>query len=393
MIDLSLKTPARQAFEESLRKRVVGQDDAVTQVAEMYELVESNMVDEHKPLCTMMFLGPSGVGKSLLVKAVAGAIHDDEFAVTTINCAEFSEDHQIARIIGAPPGYIGHDTCEPVLCPLNLMRGWKEKGPRISIILFDEIEKASPKLHQLMLGLMATGEITDGKNRNIDLTRCMIFMTSNVGSRVINQEHIGFKSRDLVEEFSVISVEAMAAAKKKFDPEFLGRLTNTAVFRSLTKDELQKILDLELFQVYERALRIMIGRPEFGGVVRNIFTLALTDSMREFLLTQGPDKKYGARGLSKAVTKYVTKPLATIIATKQVTSPGIVILDVNDGVVTARFKEPTSDRRVLLAAVEHYDATGEEIPADVNPEILRELNDGKDYVRLDGEDYINMGGR
>ena len=354
MIDLKAKTPARLAFEETLRKRIVGQDDAIEQVSEMYEKVLASMVDEHKPLCNMLFLGPTGVGKTLLVQAVAEAIHEDTEALTVINCAEYSEDHQIARIIGAPPGYIGHDSTEPALSPTNLKRGWKEGGPQISIILFDEVEKASRMLHQLMLGIMAKGEMVDGKNRILNLTRCMIFMTSNVGSRAINQEHIGFNKYDSETQFSTITAEALGAAKKKFDPEFLGRLTNTVMFRTLTKPELHKILDLELWKVYERALRSMIGRPEYGGNVRNIFTLGVTDIMREFLLTQGPDKKYGARTLTKMVDQFVTKPLVTIITNKLVGAPGVVVLDVKDGVVTATFKE---DHRVTNVAVETVDTT------------------------------------
>ena len=356
MIDLKLKTPEQVTFESTLRKRIVGQDDAVGQVSEMYERVLAGMIDEHKPLCNMLFLGPTGVGKTLLVQAVAEAIHEDMDALTVINCAEYSEDHQIARIIGAPPGYIGHDTTEPVICPANLTRGWKENGPKISILLFDEVEKAAPSLHQLMLGIMAKGSMVDGKNRILNLTRCMVFMTSNVGSRAINQEHIGYKKHSVEREFKAITNEALAAAKKKFDPEFLGRITNTVMFRTLTKDELEKILDLELWMVYERALRAMIGRPEYGGNVRNIFTLAVTDTMREFLLTQGPNKRYGARSLGKSVDQYVTQTLATIIATKQVVIPGTVVLDVKDGVVSAEFKEVADGQRILRAAIETVEA-------------------------------------
>ena len=357
MIDLKAKTEARQRFEESLRKRVVGQDEAVEQVSEAFEIINADMVDIHKPLCNMLFLGPTGVGKTLLVEAVAEALHGSRDCMTAINCAEYSEDHQIARIIGAPPGYIGHDTTEPVICPANLTKGWVDKGPRISILLFDEVEKASPKLHQLMLGIMAKAEMQDGKNRTLDLNRCMIFMTSNVGSRAINQEHIGFKKHDFEAEFNAISAEAINAAKKKFDPEFMGRITNTVVFRALTVKELNGILDKELWMVYERALSAMLKRPEFGSTTKGIFQLGLTDRMREFLLA-GTEKKHGARNITKAVNDHVAKKIATIIATQQVTKPGFVVFDYNDGLVSASYTEVT----------------------DPTPELL----EGKDYIPVGG---------
>ena len=382
MIDLTAKTEARIKFEETLRKHVVGQDSAIEQVSTMYETVNAGIVDEHKPLCNMLFLGPTGVGKTLLVNAVADAIHGSIDAKTVINCAEYSEDHQIARIIGSPPGYIGHDTCEPVLCPTNLTRGWVDKGPRISILLFDEVEKASPKLHQLMLGIMDKATMTDGKNREVNLNRCMIFMTSNVGSRAINQEHIGLVSHDVNDEFKSLSTEAVAAAKKKFDPEFLGRLNNTVVFRSLTLEELDKILDLELWKVYERCLKALINN---SGDMKNVFTLKVSDSMRSFLLQAGPEKKYGARNLAKTVNDFVATPLATIIATGQVKTPGVVYLDVQNDATVAEFREHHIEKGALqIIALESGTADEPEKPVEVLPTFLRQMKEGEDYFNIGG---------
>jgi ATP-dependent Clp protease ATP-binding subunit ClpC len=354
-LDLTMKSDARQKFEDVLRKSVIGQETAITTVSAAYERILAGMNDATRTLGNLMFLGPTGVGKSLLVETVAEAIHGDRNAITTVNCAEYSEEHQIARLIGAPPGYIGHDTTEPYLRAATLTRGWKDGGPKISVVLFDEIEKASVKLWQLLLGIMGKGEITNGKNQLLGMNRCWVFMASNVGSKVINQEHIGFSSRDEGTQFQTMSDEARGAMKKLFPHEFVGRITDTVVFRNLNDADLNKILDIEVGHVYNRAIK-NIMTVAFNGWQNKttvltgddtapLFTLSLTKKLRKFLLSQRD--KYGARDLKNTVDYHITNVLATIIGTKQVTQPGVVTLDRTGDRITASFM-PVADLRIIV---------------------------------------------
>jgi ATP-dependent Clp protease ATP-binding subunit ClpA len=357
-LDLTLKTKARQKFEDLLFKRIVGQDDALNDLSRSFEVAWVGLSDPSKPMFNSLLLGPTGVGKTLTVESIAEAIHGDPDCMIKINCAEYTEDHQVARLIGSPPGYAGHYNpaeagnkgTRPLICPENLQRGWTQEGPKVSIILFDEIEKASPRLWELLLGILDKGEMYDGRNMRIDLTRALIFLTSNVGSRVINQESIGFaEARDYVEAFRDISKQATSAAKRKFDPEFMGRINKILVYKPLTAEAINRIINIEVWKVWNRGLSVVMAANERSPTPQQlVFTLGVTTKLNEFL-SKGSDPKHGARNIKRMIEEHIVSPLATIIGTGQLRKPGMVVLDIQDKAITAIFKEQNTDEIVPAA--------------------------------------------
>ena len=336
ILNLEKKSDKRLAFEDSLHRRIVGQDKAVDVVSEIYESYVAGMSDTTRPIGNLLFLGPTGVGKTLLVESIAEALHKDPRHMIKVNCGEYSEEHQMARIIGAPPGYVGHDTAEPLINATSVVRGWVDSGPRICVLLFDEIEKASYKLWQLLLGIMDKAELTTGKNQRLDLHCCWLFLTSNIGSRAINQDHIGFTKKDVVSRFKEISKEAISGAKKIFPPEFMGRVDKTVVFNLLSEEHLKNILALEIGKIWQRVLGCIVTNP--ADTREMLFTLKVTPKLNSFLLEKGLNNE-GARGLRKVVQEYIATPITSIIATRQVTEPGSVVFDLEDGKIAASFEK------------------------------------------------------
>ena len=347
-LDLNVKSDQCAYFEHILETRIIGQEEAVKTVSQIYEIINARLTNSRRPLSNTLLLGPTGVGKTLLAESVAEAIHGHPDFMLKVNCAEYSEDHQIARLIGAPPGYVGHDTTEPLITAKSLQKGWTKEGPKYSIILFDEIEKASPRLWQLLLGIMDKAELFDGKNNRIDMSHCWIFMTSNIGSRAINQDHIGIY-QDSTSDSAI--KEAASAAKKSFLPEFMGRIDQVITFNKLTNDHYDKILTCELTIIWQRVLANVA--TEFTGHPPNLFTMQLTDELNDWLIKEGTSDKHGARGLRRLVEAKILGPLATIISTKQITKPGIVMFELQQPgtVVTAKYRPHPEDRLVLTDAV------------------------------------------
>ena len=344
-LNLEAKSDKRMAFEDFLRSRVVAQDEAIKTVSEIYESYVAGMCDVTRPVGNLLFLGPTGVGKTLLVESIAEALHKDCRHMIKVACGEYSEEHQIARIIGAPPGYVGHDTAEPLINASSVVRGWVENGPKICILLFDEIEKASYKLWQLLLGIMDRAEITTGKNQRLDLHCCWLFMTSNIGSRSINQDHIGFAKKGPVNQFKEISNEAISGAKKLFAPEFIGRIDKTVVFNLLGKEQLRKILSLEIAKVWERVLGCIVTNP--AETKEMVFTLRITPRLSDFLIDKGITNE-GARGLRKVVAETITSPLTSIIASHQITEPGCVIFDLESADKVVASFEKDDPQHIIL---------------------------------------------
>ena len=347
-LDLNLKSERRTHFEYVLHNRVVGQDNAIDKVSQAYEIITARLNDQRRPFSNTLLLGPTGVGKTLLVESIAEAIHGCPDFMLKIHCAEYSEDHQIARLIGSPPGYVGHDTTEPIITAKSLQKGWTKDGPKISIVLFDEIEKASPHLWQLLLGIMDKAELFDGKNNRIDMSRCWIFMTSNIGSRAINQDHIGIYYNETTNS---ITNEAESAAKKRFDPEFMGRLDQVITFNKLSRDHYDKVLTFELTIIWRRVLTTVA--PEFTGRPPNLFTMQLTDELNDWLIEKGTSDKHGARSLRRLVEAKILSPLATIIATHQITKPGVVRFELQQpgDVITAKYQPHPEDKMIVLTDI------------------------------------------
>jgi ATP-dependent Clp protease ATP-binding subunit ClpB len=313
---------AAESLELGLRSRIIGQDDAIHQVIAMYETYLSGIASPGRPIANLMFLGPTGSGKTHLVEAVAECLLENPRAVLKIDCAEFQHSHEVAKLIGSPPGYLGHRDTNPALTQEALDQ-YHTSTVKISIVLFDEIEKASDALWNLMLGILDKATLTLGDNRKVDFSNAMIFMTSNVGvweMSALMKPPFGFtgsaeKRPDTSDDIVHSSIEA---ARRKFSPEFINRLDKMVVFRALGADQLNRILEIELNSIRERVFHVDTGRR---------FTFSVTPSAKQFLLKEGTNVEYGARHLKRAVERLVVHPLSRLIASGQIVSGDFIQID------------------------------------------------------------------
>ncbi len=348
-LDPTTKSAVAQQFDAGLRARVIGQDRAVRAITSLYQVFQAGMTNPTRPLGSMLFLGPTGSGKTHVVEAAAEILFGDRNAVIKIDCAEFQHSHEIAKLIGSPPGYLGHRETAPLLTQENLEKYRTERDP-FTLVLFDEIEKASDSLWQLLLGVLDKGTLTLGDNRRVDFSQTMIFMTSNLGAKEMSElitGAIGFAparaeklaSDDLDQK---IYRTASEAAKRKFSPEFMNRIDKVVVFRSLKHQELCRILDLELGLVQRRV--------DEGAGER--FTISLTEGAREFLLSEGIEYRYGARHLKRAIERFLVNPLANLSATGQVRMGDVVVVDINEETQKLAFYRDDSESAQAAAAME-----------------------------------------
>jgi ATP-dependent Clp protease ATP-binding subunit ClpB len=319
-LDPSTRSMESRDFEAGLRRRIVGQDEAVQAVVDLYQVFRAGLNSPGRPVGNLLFLGPTGAGKTRVVEATAEVLFGDPRAVVKVDCAEFQHSHEIAKLIGSPPGYLGHRETHPLITQEALAQYHTDKL-KISLLLFDEIEKASDALWQLLLGILDKATLTLGDNRRVDLSQTMIFMTSNLGGGEITElmtGGLGFaptirpESKPKLDE--KVERTASEAAKRKFAPEFMNRIDKTVVFHPLRPDQLEQILEIELGMVQQRVLETAKER----------FLFRVTQAAREFLLKEGTDLKYGARHLKRAIERHVVYPLAKLLATDQV-GPGDVI--------------------------------------------------------------------
>src|SRR5437870_3741953 len=248
-----------QQFENELRNKVIGQDAAIEKVAEVYQMFLAGLNPPNRPLGNLLFLGPTGSGKTRVVEAVAETLFGDPRACLKIDCAEFQHSHEIAKLIGSPPGYLGHRETHPAFTQ-EALNQWHTQKLKLSLLLFDEIEKASDALWQLLLGILDKATLTLGDNRRVDFSRCLIFMTSNLGAgEMINlvEGGMGFSQRPTEVDNRMdqkITRTAQDAAKRKFSPEFMNRIDKIVVFKMLKPEHLQRILEIELGMVQQRIL-------------------------------------------------------------------------------------------------------------------------------------------
>lgn len=319
-----------ESLDAGLRRLVVGQPEAVEQIVNIYQTHVTGMNPPGRPIGNFLFLGPTGTGKTRIVEATAEALVSNPRAVIKIDCAEFQHSHEIAKLIGSPPGYLGHRETHPLLSQEVINQYHSEKC-KISFILFDEIEKASDALWNLLLGILDKATLTLGDNRKVDFSRAMIFMTSNLGasemSSILNPR-LGFglgasaappKTVSIDEKLSSKIVRSgTEAARKKFTPEFMNRLDKVVVFQPLGEGEMRRILDIELQQVQHRI---------FTASAERSFVFTASPGAKEFLLNEGIDAKYGARHLKRAIERLLVQPLSNLIATGQVRPGDLVRID------------------------------------------------------------------
>ncbi|HWQ35330.1 MAG TPA: AAA family ATPase [Blastocatellia bacterium] len=331
-----LKSPAAQEFEDKLAGRIVGQERAVRRLTNIYQIFLAGLAHPGRPVGTLLFLGPTGSGKTRVVEAAAEVLFGDPNLVTKIDCAEFQHSHEIAKLIGSPPGYLGHRETSPMLTQENLDRSHTETI-KLSLVLFDEIEKASDALWQLLLGILDKATLTLGDNRRVDFSHSIVIMTSNLGAREMSEMisgGIGFAPKPGVIDSEVdqkIYRTALDAARRKFSPEFMNRIDKVVVFRSLRDEHLRQILGIELNAVQDRITR---GSGEK-------FVFRCTDAAKQFLLDEGIDFKYGARHLKRAIERFLVFPLSNLVATGQVGSGDLLIVDYSPEIGKLVFsKEP-----------------------------------------------------
>ena len=321
-LDPTLRSVESQEFQAALRSKVVGQEEGVRALVDLYQVYCAGMSSTGRPVGNLLFLGPTGSGKTRIVEAAAEILFGDPRAVIKVDCAEFQHSHEIAKLIGSPPGYLGHRETHPLITQEELSKYHTEKL-KLSFLLFDEIEKASDALWQLLLGILDKATLTLGDNRRVDLSQTMIFLTSNLGGGEITELMTGgmgfVQPSDKTEDKLDMKVEktAQGAAKKKFSPEFMNRLDKVVVFHPLRQEQLEEILEIELGMVQQRVLDT--GRGQF--------LFRATPAARRFLLQEGTDFKYGARHLKRAIEKYVVYPLANLLATEQVRFGDMLVVD------------------------------------------------------------------
>src|SRR5437762_3014050 len=325
VLDPSRRSNDARDFETALRRKIVGQDQAVEKVVEIYQMFLAGLNAPGRPVGNLLFLGPTGSGKTRVVEALAESLFGEARACIKIDCAEFQHSHEIAKLIGSPPGYLGHRETHPLLTQEALNQFHTEKV-KLSLLLFDEIEKASDALWQLLLGILDKATLTLGDNRRVDLSQCMIFMTSNLGagemSDLINGG-LGFAQKpDVIDNRmdEKLTRTAVEAARRKFSPEFMNRIDKTVVFRMLRPEHLEQILEIELGMVQQRILQ---------ATGNNQFVFSCTPRVKRFLLEEGTDPKYGARHLKRSIEKNVVFPLANLVATGQVKLGDFVRIDMD----------------------------------------------------------------
>jgi ATP-dependent Clp protease ATP-binding subunit ClpB len=385
ILDPDQKSPRAQEFEEKLSGRIVGQERAVRRLSGLYQIFLAGMNPPSRPVGTMLFLGPTGSGKTRVIEAAAEVLFGDPHAVVKIDCAEFQHSHEIAKLIGSPPGYLGHRETSPMLTQENLDR-FHTEDTKLSLVLFDEIEKASDALWQLLLGILDKATLTLGDNRRVDFSKTMVVMTSNLGAREMSElisGGIGFapgkgtKSPNDTEVDQKIYRTAVEAARRKFSPEFMNRIDKVVVFRSLKEHHLMQILDLELQAVQDRIM----------SSAGTKFVFQCSDGAKDMLLREGIDLKYGARHLKRSIERFLVYPLSNLVATEQVGLGDLVYVDLNEAGTKLVFSKESGGALIHEASDTAKDLDGYHLKSDgVGVPVTQTRVARKGHARTDGTD-------
>jgi ATP-dependent Clp protease ATP-binding subunit ClpB len=321
-LDAEKRSATACQFEHAMQEKIVGQDEAVQALVDIHQVFCAGLHSPGRPVGNLLFLGPTGSGKTRTVEAAAEILFGDNRAVIKVDCAEFQHSHEVAKLIGSPPGYLGHRETHPLITQEALAASHRDHM-KLSFLLFDEIEKASDSLWQLLLGMLDKATLTLGDNRKVDLSHTVIFLTSNLGGgQIADLLHggMGFiqpKDKATTGLHEKVQRTAVEAARRKFSPEFMNRLDKVVVFHPLKRDGLDEVLEIELDNVQKRVLDTAT-RP---------FLFRITEEGREFLLQEGTDQRYGARHLKRAIERYVVYPIARLVATAQLHQGDALVID------------------------------------------------------------------
>lgn len=320
MLNPNLHSPAIDALRSGLETRIIGQRPALEAILNTYEMYLAGLTDPDQPIGNFLFLGPTGTGKTHTVEALAQILAGNSKAVLKINGGEYQHSHEIAKLIGSPPGYLGHKETRPALSQERIDQ-YHTDTHKVSLILFDEIEKASDALWKIMLGILDKAELTMGNGDKTNFSTSLIFMTSNLGAGRIQDlitPSLGFHAP--AAQPDMITRAGLEAARRKFPPEFFNRLDrgNIVTFQPLSEEAMYAILGLELDKLRDRVLNK-------AGV--HVF---FTPDARALLLEKGFDKRYGARPLVQTVKSMVARPVAALLGSGQVKKHGVLTIDAGD---------------------------------------------------------------
>jgi ATP-dependent Clp protease ATP-binding subunit ClpB len=353
-----------EKLNTDLHNRIVGQNEAIDQIVNIYQMFLAGMNGPGRPIGNFLFLGPTGSGKTRLVESAAESLVGDARAMIKIDCAEFQHSHEIAKLIGSPPGYLGHRETHPLLSQEVLNQYHSEKI-KLSFVLFDEIEKASDALWNLLLGILDKATLTLGDNRRVDFSRTLIFMTSNLGASEMGsilRPNLGFAASEIERQHESgqldektsdkVSKAGVEAARRKFTPEFMNRIDKVVVFKPLGQTELRKILGLELNILQQRVFNSSSTTP---------FVFSLTDAAKDYLLHEGTDVKYGARHLKRAIDRGLVHPMSNLIATQQIRGGDLIKVDFDSEANEMTFAKEAEDMPTY-AMVQLVESTGVPMP-------------------------------
>jgi len=304
-------------MEQEIHQRVVSQDEAISAIARALRRSRSGLKDPRRPVGSFLFLGPTGVGKTLLAKALAEFMFGSEEALIQIDMSEFMEKFAVSRLVGAPPGYVGYDEGGQLT--------EKVRRRPYSVVLFDEIEKAHSEIFNILLQIMEDGKLTDAYGRAIDFRNTILVMTSNVGAQLIrSQGAVGFRPASAEDSYQQMKRNLEQEVEKEFRPEFVNRLDEIIVFRPLTREDLQGVVKIEMKQVLERL--------KSQGI-----ETTLADEAREFLIDKGYSPEHGARPLRRAIERYIEDPLSEEILSAEFRRPCRFLIELNEKKDALRF--------------------------------------------------------
>ncbi|HWQ53265.1 MAG TPA: AAA family ATPase [Bryobacteraceae bacterium] len=344
-----------------LSQKVVGQPAATKVIVPYVQMYQAGLAPEGRPVGVFLLLGPTGTGKTKTVEALADVLHGSEKNILKIDCGEFQMEHEVAKLIGAPPGYLGHRETQPVLTQQKLNAVTSERCS-LSLVLFDEIEKAAPSMTRLLLGVLDKGLLRLGDNSVVNFEKSLVFLTSNLGAREMMKEinpEFGFQSvrpTERVDLTNKLQNIALVSVRKRFSPEFVNRIDCIITYQPLTPESLSTILDQQIMDLQNHVNTRLGSRS---------FTLEVPFETRQYLLLKGTSSEYGARELNRTIHRYLTQPLATLVATGQVNAGARVRVDV----------APNSDS-LTIHSIEAHEA---QIPS--HPTVLI-VDDNRDLLHF-----------
>jgi len=344
-----------------LSRRVVGQPAATRLIVPYIQMFQAGLAPEGRPVGVFLLLGPTGTGKTKTVEALAEILHGSEKNVLKVDCGEFQMEHEVAKLIGAPPGYLGHRETQPMLTQQKLTAVTSDKC-NLSLVLFDEIEKAAPSMTRLLLGVLDKAQLRLGDNSTVSFEKSLVFLTSNLGSREMLREinpEFGFQSAQHIERADLIGKLqsiGLVAVRKRFSPEFVNRIDCIITYQPLSQEALAAILEHQIADLQSHVNTRLGDRS---------FTLEISSETRQFLLEKGTSAEYGARELNRTIHRFLTQPLATMVATNQVSAGAKVRVDVAD-----------PPEKLSIRALE-----AEAVPAAPHPTVLL-VDDNRDLLHF-----------